>query len=187
MKSKLKRIGWLSLAALFALTGLGIGIYGFWQATHPPDETPAGQEAINIKCSNDPAIVELKPGEAKLAGTKLPNFTPVEQVTKLTCIDGAVGSGPAATSSSNIIANYSGAVTATGIIFESSLDSGQPITIPLSQVIEGWVKGLPGMQPGGTRRLIIPAQMAYGQNPPPGSGIPANAALVFDISLIAAQ
>jgi FKBP-type peptidyl-prolyl cis-trans isomerase FkpA len=39
------------------------------------------------------------------------------------------------------------------------------------------------MHVGGTRRLIIPAALAYGATPPQGSGIPANAPLVFDITL----
>jgi FKBP-type peptidyl-prolyl cis-trans isomerase len=44
---------------------------------------------------------------------------------------------------------------------------------------QGWTEGIPGMKIGGTRRLIIPADMAYGSNPPQGSGIPANADLVL--------
>ncbi len=40
------------------------------------------------------------------------------------------------------------------------------------------------MKEGGVRRLVIPAELAYGANPPQGSGIPANAALVFDVTLI---
>ncbi len=39
------------------------------------------------------------------------------------------------------------------------------------------------MKVGGTRRLLIPAAQAYGANPPAGSGIPANADLVFDVTL----
>jgi FKBP-type peptidyl-prolyl cis-trans isomerase FkpA len=43
------------------------------------------------------------------------------------------------------------------------------------------------MKVGGTRRLLIPAALAYGANPPAGSGIPPNADLVFDITLVAVQ
>ena len=42
---------------------------------------------------------------------------------------------------------------------------------------------MPGMKVGGTRRLLIPAALAYGATPPSGSGIPANADLVFDVTL----
>jgi FKBP-type peptidyl-prolyl cis-trans isomerase FkpA len=43
------------------------------------------------------------------------------------------------------------------------------------------------MQPGGKRTILIPAALAYGANPPGGSGIPANADLIFDIELISIQ
>jgi FKBP-type peptidyl-prolyl cis-trans isomerase len=78
--------------------------------------------------------------------------------------------------------DYTGAVAATGTIFESSLDTGQPANFPLSGVIKGWQEGIPGMKEGGKRRLIIPADLAYGAS---GNGtIPPNAALVFDVTLI---
>jgi FKBP-type peptidyl-prolyl cis-trans isomerase len=82
-----------------------------------------------------------------------------------------------------VTVDYTGAVAATGVIFQSSKDTGQPVSFSLDGVIKGWTDGLPGMKVGGTRRLIIPAGQAYGANPPAGSGIPANAPLVFDITL----
>ncbi len=51
-------------------------------------------------------------------------------------------------------------------------------------MIAGWTQGVPGMKVGGTRRLLIPAAMAYGSRPPYGSGIPVDADLVFDIELV---
>ncbi|MGE5312725.1 MAG: FKBP-type peptidyl-prolyl cis-trans isomerase [Acidobacteriota bacterium] len=54
----------------------------------------------------------------------------------------------------------------------------------LDQVIEGWTKGVPGMKVGGTRRLVMPAEMAYGSSSP-AKNIPANSDLVFDIDLVA--
>jgi FKBP-type peptidyl-prolyl cis-trans isomerase len=60
---------------------------------------------------------------------------------------------------------------------------GRPATFPLSHVIEGWQKGVPGMKVGGTRRLIIPAAQAYGSSSPSAS-IPPNSDLVFDIELV---
>lgn len=50
-------------------------------------------------------------------------------------------------------------------------------------MIEGWDKGLVGMKVGGQRILIIPSDMAYGDN---GVGpIPGGATLVFSIELLA--
>jgi FKBP-type peptidyl-prolyl cis-trans isomerase len=117
-------------------------------------------------------------------GKSLEGFTPVETVTSLQTIDTKVGEGAEAKASDSVTVDYTGAVAATGKIFESSKDSGQSATLSLDQVIEGWKQGIPGMKEGGTRRLVIPPEMAYGPNPPQGSSIPANAALVFDVTLV---
>lgn len=118
-----------------------------------------------------------------LEGTQLKDFTPVSSVPQLQTIDTTVGTGDEVKAGDTVTVDYTGAVAATGTIFQSSLDSGQPVSFGLDQVIAGWTQGVPGMKVGGTRRLLIPAALAYGANPPSGSGIPANADLVFDITL----
>jgi FKBP-type peptidyl-prolyl cis-trans isomerase len=118
----------------------------------------------------------------KLEGTKLEGFTPVDQVTELKTEDLTVGTGKEVTSvNDTITADYTGALAKTGVIFQSSLDSGQPFTTQLSGVIEGWQKGVIGMKEGGKRRLLVPAAQAYGSQAQ--QGIPANSDLVFDITL----
>jgi FKBP-type peptidyl-prolyl cis-trans isomerase FkpA len=126
---------------------------------------------------------EAKKVDNKLQGTKLANFTPVASIPQLQEIDTTPGTGETVKAGDTVTVDYTGAVASTGIIFQSSKDSGQPISFGLSQVIAGWSQGVPGMKVGGTRRLLIPAALAYGANPPAGSGIPANADLVFDITL----
>lgn len=116
----------------------------------------------------------------------LKDFTPVSKTTTLSKIDRVVGTGAEVKAGATVSVHYTGAVAATGAIFQSSKDFGtEPVTFPLANVIKGWTDGIPGMKVGGTRRLVIPAEMAYGATPPPGSGIPANADLVFDVELIA--
>jgi FKBP-type peptidyl-prolyl cis-trans isomerase len=119
----------------------------------------------------------------KLQGTKLADFTPVASISKLQTIDTNPGTGEAVKAGDTVTVDYTGAVAATGIIFQSSKDTGQPVSFPLSGVIAGWSQGIPGMKEGGTRRLLIPANLAYGANPPQSSGIPPNADLVFDVTL----
>jgi FKBP-type peptidyl-prolyl cis-trans isomerase len=123
------------------------------------------------------------PTGVKLQGTQLAGFTPVESTETLQVTDTTVGTGDEAKAGQTLVVDYTGAVAATGKIFQSSLDTGQPATLSLDQVIEGWKEGIPGMKVGGVRRLVIPAAKAYGETPPDGSGIPANADLVFDITL----
>ncbi len=119
----------------------------------------------------------------KLQGTKLASFTPVASIPTLQEIDLTPGSGQTVQPGATITVDYTGAVAGSGIIFQSSKDTGQPVTFPLGQVIAGWTQGIPGMKVGGTRRLLIPSNLAYGAKPPNGSGIPANADLVFDVTL----
>lgn len=118
-------------------------------------------------------------------GTKLINFEPrSEAVKELETIDIEVGTGAEVQPGATITAHYTGALVKNGIIFQSSLDFGKPATFGLDQVIKGWTVGVPGMKIGGTRRLIIPAEMAYGASSP-AKNIPANSDLVFDIDLVA--
>ena len=121
----------------------------------------------------------------KYEGTKLAKFEPrTEPVRELEIIDMEVGSGEEVPAGSKITAHYTGALVKNGVIFQSSLDFGDPVTFGLNQVIQGWTVGVPGMKVGGTRRLIIPAEMAYGASSP-AKNIPAYSDLVFDIDLIA--
>lgn len=117
-------------------------------------------------------------------GTKLTNFDPRDEVKELEIIDIEVGMGEQVFPGATITAHYTGALVKNGIIFQSSHDFGDAITFGLNQVISGWTNGVPGMKVGGTRRLIIPAEQAYGSSSP-ASNIPANSDLVFDIDLVA--
>ncbi|MES2876626.1 MAG: FKBP-type peptidyl-prolyl cis-trans isomerase [Patescibacteria group bacterium] len=119
-----------------------------------------------------------------LEGTKLQNFEPVSKVTELQTIDVIEGTGDVAPQGAKITAHYTGALCADGTIFQSSHDFGDPITFGLDQVIKGWTVGVPGMKVGGTRRLIIPSDMAYG-SVRAAANIPPNSDLVFDIELVA--
>ncbi|MGF7228721.1 MAG: FKBP-type peptidyl-prolyl cis-trans isomerase [Candidatus Saccharibacteria bacterium] len=119
-----------------------------------------------------------------LEGTKLANFNPTSIVPELQIIDLVEGTGDVVPQGATITAHYTGALVADGTIFQSSHDFGDAITFGLGQVIRGWTQGVPGMKVGGTRRLIIPAEMAYGAHSP-SANIPPNSDLVFDIELVA--
>lgn len=119
----------------------------------------------------------------KLQGKPLAGFTPIANVSELQKIDTTPGNGKEVKPGDTVTVDYTGAVASTGIVFQSSKDLGNPISFALNQVIAGWSQGIPGMKEGGTRRLIIPASLAYGPSPPEGSGIPENANLVFDVTL----
>jgi len=123
----------------------------------------------------------------KLKGTTLQDFIPLGKKTKvaeLQTIDIVVGTGEETPVGATITAHYTGALATDGTIFESSRDSGRPATFGLHEVINGWTVGVPGMKVGGTRRLVIPSEMAYGHRRA-SAQIAPNSDLVFDIELIA--
>jgi FKBP-type peptidyl-prolyl cis-trans isomerase FklB len=70
-----------------------------------------------------------------------------------------------------------------GTEFDSSYKRGQPATFRVGGVIKGWTEALQLMKPGSKWELYIPNELAYGENAPPGSGIPAGAPLVFEVEL----
>jgi FKBP-type peptidyl-prolyl cis-trans isomerase FklB len=81
-----------------------------------------------------------------------------------------------------VTVHYEGKLT-DGKVFDSSVERGSPIDLPVSGVIPGWVEGLQLMHVGEKIKLFIPSDLAYGaQSPSPM--IPANSVLVFDLELI---
>src|SRR5690606_33975697 len=91
-----------------------------------------------------------------------------------------VGTGPAAQAGHTLTVHYAGwfydvdAAQNKGALFDTSLGRGAyPFVLGAGSVIAGWEQGVPGMQVGGVRRLVIPPELAYGAQ---GSGsIPPNA------------
>jgi FKBP-type peptidyl-prolyl cis-trans isomerase len=93
------------------------------------------------------------------------------------------GNGKHPTAADKVKVHYKGTLI-DGTKFDSSYDRGEPIEFPLTQVIKGWTEGIPYLDEGGKGTLLIPSGLAYGQNPPPGSSIKANAVLIFEVELI---
>jgi FKBP-type peptidyl-prolyl cis-trans isomerase FklB len=93
------------------------------------------------------------------------------------------GTGRKPAADDTVVVNYVGSL-ADGTEFDSSYRRGQPAEFTVGQVIPGWVEALQMMKKGAKWKLFIPSDLAYGMRPPPGSPIPPNAALVFEVELL---
>jgi len=179
MAGRAQRAFILVIAIVFLVTSVGTSGYLLYDILTDDSSSAVNQEA-NTQQQTE---TQDKPKENSLEGTQLANYEPVDSVPELKIIDLEQGTGAVVKTGDTVTAHYTGALAKTGVIFQSSLDAGQPIPFSLNQVIEGWQKGVPGMKEGGTRRLLIPAAMAYGSQSPSES-IPPNSDLVFDIQLV---
>ncbi|MBA4764619.1 MAG: FKBP-type peptidyl-prolyl cis-trans isomerase [Erythrobacter sp.] len=61
---------------------------------------------------------------------------------------------------------------------------GSPLLLEEDAIIPGFLDGLSQMEKGGKYRLTIPGDQAYGAEPPPGSDIPPNADLTFEVEVV---
>jgi len=70
-----------------------------------------------------------------------------------------------------------------GTMFDSSLQRGMPAEFGVDQVIPGWTEALQLMNEGAKWHLVIPSELAYGEQ---GAGgvIPPHSALIFDVELL---
>ena len=107
----------------------------------------------------------------------------------MTILDLVVGTGAEAVDGKVLTVDYIGWLydedegEAKGAEFDRA--DGFKFVLGRGQVITGWEFGLRGMRVGGTRRLIIPFNYAYGEV---GQGsVPPFATLVFDIVLVDVQ
>ncbi|MDD0853535.1 FKBP-type peptidyl-prolyl cis-trans isomerase [Halobacteriovorax sp. GB3] len=95
------------------------------------------------------------------------------------------GTGKKPTGENSVVAHYEGKLI-NGVVFDSSVQRGQPATFPVNRVIAGWTEALQLMGEGAKWQLFIPAELAYGQaGAPPAIG--PNQALIFEVELLEVQ
>jgi FKBP-type peptidyl-prolyl cis-trans isomerase len=187
----------LSLAAAFATGCGGNSADGFRNDGSKIDGDPSTTLPAELATSKS-TVKERKPGEPlpeqkNVAGvsTDLKSKPKVPKATgaapkELQASDVVTGTGPAAKDGDKVSVQYVGTLFDTGKQFDASWDR-KPLkpfdfSIGQGQVIAGWDQGVPGMQVGGRRVLVIPADLAYGTAGSPPT-IPANAPLIFVVDL----
>jgi FKBP-type peptidyl-prolyl cis-trans isomerase FklB len=153
-------------------------------------------DAIAGKASIDPAKFqaimeqyqkEMSAGQATKNkslmsdNAKNPKITTTKSGLQYEVITAGAGKTPGPTDTVSV--NYRGMLT-DGKVFDESAQHGGPATFPVNGVIKGWTEALGLMKEGDKWRLFIPAELAYGENPPPGAGIPPNSVLIFEVELL---
>ncbi|MBV7264938.1 FKBP-type peptidyl-prolyl cis-trans isomerase [Erythrobacter ani] len=104
------------------------------------------------------------------------------------------GEGPNPSEGDVAFVKYVGKLASTGETFDESQNiplpvqglfpEGTPFPIEDGATIDGFFTSLQQMQKGGKYEVYIPADQAYGAEPPPGAPIPPNADLIFEIELV---
>lgn len=92
------------------------------------------------------------------------------------------GDGPVPTADQTVRAHYVGTLI-DGLEFDNSHKRGQPLEIPVTGVIQGWVEALQLMPVGSTWKLYVPPSLGYGDRGA-GGAIPGGATLIFTIELL---
>jgi peptidylprolyl isomerase len=131
----------------------------------------------------DVELVSVEPGPPE-APTEVAESDYTTTESGLKYYDLEEGSGPSPEEGQQISVHYTGWLE-DGTMFDSSLLRGEPFTFPVGtgQVIPGWDEGVASMKVGGKRQLVIPADLAYGEQ---GAGgvIPPDATLIFEVELL---
>ncbi len=95
------------------------------------------------------------------------------------------GTGESPKLTDTVTVHYQGTLI-DGTVFDSSIQRGKPISIPVNRVIPGWTEALQLMKVGDKWQLFIPANLAYGDRSP-SPAIPANSVLIFEVELLAIE
>lgn len=148
-----------------------------------------GDDTADAVDEADVTDVELNPVDPDAPTTTIGenplDVEPLDEApTELLITDIETGAGREAAVGDTVWVDYVGVITLTGELFDTSLARGQALsfTVGAGQVIRGWDDGLLGATPGTKRRLDIPADLAYGDNPP-GDPIKAGDALTFIVDV----
>jgi len=151
-----------------------------------PPHKAVGRAAVNKQFGAALAATVVAP----LAAGAEAAFTTTESGCQY--YDTVVGTGAIPLPGQTVKVHYTGWLNAFDDLdgkFDSSYDRNRPFTFAAGtgKVIKGWDEAVLAMPIGTTRRVVIPANMGYGQRGAGGGLIPPGATLYFDIKLLGLQ
>lgn len=115
------------------------------------------------------------------AEIKLPDNKP--EVTELTAKTLIEGEGAEVKETDTVYVRYIGVQYSDGKVVDGNFDS-TPMGISLQGVIKGWTQGLKGKKVGSRVELVIPADLAYGNDT---GGSKPSGPLVFVVDILGAE
>ena len=173
----------LIIALIFLVTTVATGVFVVASiiSDSKNNTTETSTTASNDQTAGENCPIGTETGQATLPVPEI--YKPASDVTVLEKTDLEVGTGAEVKAGDCVIAKYYGTLAANGEMFDENFtsDSGLSFLAGGGSVIKGWDEGVLGMKIGGTRRLVIPSDLAYGENG--GGSIPANADLVFVVKI----
>lgn len=153
----------------------------------PPElglgETGAGDIPPNATLMMEVELIDVVPPPEPIEMEEVDPEDYEETASGLQYYDVVEGDGPSPEEGQLVTVHYTGWLE-DGTQFDSSVQRGEPFTFPLGQgeVIQGWDEGVATMKVGGKRQLVIPSDLAYGEQGRPG--IPPDSTLIFDVELL---
>ncbi len=171
-----------TLIYLAVIVLVGVAAWFFIQKSRNVSNNSDDSGLAGLVASQEPSPLPEEENDGNSVGKmiKLPNGLQLQ--------DTVVGYGREAREGDIVATHYIGTL-ANGDKFDSSYDRGQPFSFVLGggMVIKGWDLGVIGMKVGGKRKLIIPADLAYGSRDVGNGLIPPNSILYFEVELVEVQ
>ncbi|MFT5377215.1 MAG: FKBP-type peptidyl-prolyl cis-trans isomerase FkpA [Candidatus Latescibacterota bacterium] len=141
------------------------------------------QRFANVqKRMTEQAVVEKEKGTTYLDKAAA-EAGAVKTESGIVYIETQAGTGAVPEMTDKVKVHYTGKLI-DGTVFDSSVERGEPIVHPLNGFVPGWSEGVSMMKVGGKARLVIPPELAYGDQSPPGSSIPPGSTLIFEVELL---
>ena len=168
-------------AAVVTVCAAALAVAGCGREQQANNQQPAAQGASADAGGMTPAADLSPEANTKFLAdsAKRPGVTSRRSGLQYRVIKAGTGKTP--TEADQVTVTYKGSLI-TGQVFDQT-DPGQTATFPAGQLIPGWVEALQLMKEGDEWELVIPSNLAYGEQ---GAGgvIPPNQTLVFQMALM---
>lgn len=93
------------------------------------------------------------------------------------------GRGPRPGRDDTVQVRYRGRLV-PGLTIDATDPDGPPVRLPIRLALPGLAEALPRMKVGATWELVLPPNLGHGDRPRPGSLVPRQAVLIYEVTLL---